>query len=151
MTIGLRDAILQAAVQGKLTEREAGDEPAKTLLERIRAERAETVKRGEAKAPKGGESVIERRPDGIVWEKRGKGDWVDITEEIPFDIPDEWEWVRLQSIYNFIDYRGKTPKKSESGVHLVTASNVRFGYMDYSRDEYISEEEYETRLSRGVR
>lgn len=94
----MRASILQAAVQGELTERDAGDEPACDLLARVREERREMVKNKLAKAPKGGESVIQRRDDGSVWEKRGKGDWTDITEEVPFDIPDEWEWARLEDI-----------------------------------------------------
>lgn len=67
-----------------------------------------------------------------------------------FDIPYNWHWVKLNQIFNFVDYRGKTPHKISEGVFLITASNIKNGYMDYSRKEYISEEEFETRKSRGI-
>lgn len=67
-----------------------------------------------------------------------------------FDIPHNWRWVELNQIFNFVDYRGKTPHKISEGVFLITASNIKNGYMDYTRQEYISEEEYETRKSRGI-
>ncbi|MBE5970697.1 MAG: restriction endonuclease subunit S [Lachnospiraceae bacterium] len=73
-----------------------------------------------------------------------------IEDEIPFDVPDGWAWCRLHNIYNFIDYRGATPTKLSSGVPLITAKNVKSGYIDYSIDEYISEEEYQERQQRGI-
>ena len=91
----LRKSILQQAVQGRLVAQDPSDEPASALLKRIRAERAKLVKAGELKAPKGGESVIYRSSDGGYYEKRGKGEPVCIDDEIPFEIPDSWEWVRF--------------------------------------------------------
>lgn len=67
-----------------------------------------------------------------------------------FDIPDTWVWSELNDIFNFVDYRGKTPTKISDGVFLITASNIKMGYMEYSRKEYISREEYETRQGRGI-
>ena len=67
-----------------------------------------------------------------------------------FEIPENWIMVELNQIFNFIDYRGKTPSKISNGVFLITASNIRRGFMDYTRKEYISQEEYETRKSRGI-
>lgn len=61
-----------------------------------------------------------------------------------------WKEERLNNIYNFIDYRGATPTKLSSGVPLVTAKNVRYGYLDYTIKDYISQEEYLSRQSRGV-
>jgi type I restriction enzyme S subunit len=61
-----------------------------------------------------------------------------------------WESVKLINIYNFIDYRGATPKKITEGVPLVTAKNVKLGYIDYTIKDYISEEEYKQRQSRGI-
>ena len=63
---------------------------------------------------------------------------------------DEWEKDKLINLYNFIDYRGATPKKISEGVPLVTAKNVKYGFIDYSIKDYISEEEYKQRQSRGV-
>ena len=73
-----------------------------------------------------------------------------IEDEIPFELPERWVWARLNQIYNFIDYRGATPNKISAGVPLITAKNVKSGYIDYSVDEYISEEEYWERQQRGT-
>ena len=116
----MRASILQAAVQGQLTEREDGDEPASKLLERIREERRELVKQKRAKVPRGGESVITRYPDGTVWEQRGKGVAVEITDEVPFDIPDGWEWARLEMVTSYIQ-RGKSPRYSLIAKYPVVA------------------------------
>lgn len=58
--------------------------------------------------------------------------------------------VRLNYIYRFIDYRGRTPTKIDSGIPLVTAKNVRMGCIDYSINEFISKEEFEERKSREI-
>ena len=67
-----------------------------------------------------------------------------------FDIPESWTMVELNQLFDFVDYRGKTPTKISEGVFLITASNIRRAYMDYTRKEYISREEYEGRQSRGI-
>ena len=97
----LKDSILQMAVQGKLVQQDPNDEPASVLLERIREERARLIKEKKIKAPKGGESVIYRGSDGGYYEKRGSGDPVCIDDEIPFEIPESWEWSRLGSLCNY--------------------------------------------------
>ena len=61
-----------------------------------------------------------------------------------------WEKMKLIDIYKFIDYRGKTPTKISEGIPLITARNIRRGYIDYSVKEYISEEEFAGRQSRGI-
>ena len=66
------------------------------------------------------------------------------------DIPDNWKMAELNQLFDFVDYRGKTPNKISKGVFLITASNIKQGYMDYTRKEYISPEEFEERKSRGV-
>lgn len=63
---------------------------------------------------------------------------------------ERWEEAPLVDVFNFIDYRGATPTKINDGVPLVTAKNVKYGYIDYTIKEYISREEYETRKNRGV-
>ena len=73
-----------------------------------------------------------------------------IEDEIPFELPEGWEWCRLNHIYNFIDYRGATPTKITNGIPLITAKNVKSGYIDYTVDDYISEEEFNERQQRGV-
>ena len=58
--------------------------------------------------------------------------------------------LQLGDAFKFIDYRGMTPNKIASGVPLITAKNIRFGYMDYRERFYISEEDYAKRQTRGV-
>ena len=97
----LRKSILQMAVEGMLVPQDPSDEPASVLLDRIREERAHLVKEKKIKAPKGGESVIYLGSDGRRYEKRGKGEPACIDDEIPFDIPEGWEWARFESVlYN---------------------------------------------------
>ena len=107
----LKNSILQMAVQGKLVPQDPSDEPASVLLERIRTERAQLIKEKKIKAPKGGESMIYLGSDGSRYEKRSKGEPVCIDDEIPFDIPEGWEWARLEGITTYIQ-RGKSPKYS---------------------------------------
>ena len=151
----LKNSILQMAIEGKLVPQDPSDEPASVLLERIREEKHKLIADGKAKFPKGGESIIYIGSDGSPYEKKvdAKGRVTSdkcIANEVPFEeLPEGWAWARLETVYNFIDYRGKTPHKSPSGVRLMTASNIRQGYIDYTREEYISEDEYATRLSRG--
>ena len=91
----LKKSILQEAVQGKLVPQDPSDEPAEALLEHIRAEKQRLVKEGEIKKDKY-ESVIFRR-DNSHYEKL---DGIErcIDDEIPFDLPESWEWVRFFSV-----------------------------------------------------
>lgn len=56
----------------------------------------------------------------------------------------------LIEVFNFIDYRGMTPDKTDSGIPLITAKNIKKGYIDYRISEYISQETYLQRLGRGI-
>ena len=143
----LKKSILQEAVQGKLVPQDPADDPASVLLKRIRSEKEQLIKAGKIKRDKH-ESVIFRR-DNSHYEKRGSEE-VCIDEYLPFELPNNWQWERLINLYNFIDYRGSTPTKIDTGVPLITAKNVKKGYIDYKIRDYISEEEYCTRQSRGI-
>ena len=143
----LKKSILQEAVQGKLVPQDPSDEPAEALLERIRAEKRRLIKEGKIKKDKH-ESIIFRR-DNSHYEKRGS-EVTCIDDELPFHIPETWQWERIINIYNFIDYRGATPNKTTVGVPFITAKNVKKGFIDYTISEFISEDEYLRRQSRGV-
>ena len=95
----LDKSILQEAIQGKLVPQDPNDEPASELLKRVAAERKALVKAGKLKRDKG-ESVIFRGSDRLAYETRN-GETVCIQDEIPFDIPDSWEWARLGSVSNY--------------------------------------------------
>ncbi|MBR1727153.1 MAG: restriction endonuclease subunit S [Muribaculaceae bacterium] len=92
----LRKSILQEAIQGKLVEQNPDDEPASFLLERIKQEKERLIKEKKIKRDKQ-ESIIYRGDDNKYWEKRGK-DLVCIDDEIPFEIPDSWAWVRIENV-----------------------------------------------------
>ena len=95
----LKNSILQLAVQGKLVPQDPNDEPASALIERIRAEKERLIKEKKIKPDKN-PSYIFRGSDNLPYEKVGKNEPVCIADEVPFDIPDSWEWVRLGSILN---------------------------------------------------
>ena len=116
----LRKSILQMAVEGKLVPQNPDDEPASSLLERIRADRARFVKEQKIKAPKGGESVIYRASDGGYYEKRidtkgRESEPVCIDDEIPFEVPESWEWARLEGVLSL--QSGLGYKKPDLAVH----------------------------------
>ena len=95
----LKNSILQEAIEGRLVEQDPSDEPAAVLLQRIRQEKARLVKEKKIKKDKN-ESIIYRNADGHWMErfedkKRGE---VCIDNEIPFEIPESWEWCRLQNV-----------------------------------------------------
>lgn len=93
----LKNSILQMAVQGKLVPQAPDDERASVLLERIRAEKEALIKVGKIKREKN-PSVIFRGADGLPYEKVGGGEPVCIADEVPFEIPDSWEWCRLGTV-----------------------------------------------------
>lgn len=93
----LKNSILQWAIQGKLVPQDPNDEPASILLEKIRAEKARLIKEGKIKTDKKA-SVIHRGEDNSYYEKFADGKVVCIDEEIPFEIPNGWEWERFGNI-----------------------------------------------------
>ena len=116
----LKNSILQMAVQGKLVPQDPNDEPASVLLERIRAEKERLIKEKKIKKEKN-PSVIFRGADNLPYEKVGKNEPVCIVDEVPFDIPDSWEWVRLSSVvYN----HGQTkPEKDFCYIDIGSIDN----------------------------
>lgn len=116
----LRKSILQYAIQGKLVEQDENDEPASALLERIRAGKKAQL------GKKYVESYIYKGDDNCYYEHIGGKD-VNITEEIPFDLPENWCWVRLGEIITFQGgYAYKSPEYVEkSNYQLIRLGNVK--------------------------
>ena len=93
----LKKSILQEAIQGRLVAQDASDEPASILLQRIKEEKLRLVAEGKLKKKDVIDSTIFRGDDNKYFEKKGKEN-VCIDEEIPFEIPDTWVWVRLSNV-----------------------------------------------------
>ena len=97
---------MQEAIQGRLVPQDPNDEPALVLLERIRTEKANLIKEGKLKKKDIIDSVIFRDDDNKYYEQIGKS-ITEITEEIPFSIPDSWTWSRLSVVVKII--MGQSP------------------------------------------
>ena len=120
----LEKSILQEAIQGKLVPQDPNDEPASELLKRIANERKALVKTGKLKRDKG-ESVIFRGSDRLAYETRN-GETACIQDEIPFEIPDSWEWVRLGNMIKLVS--GVSYDKNDvakSGIRILRGGNVK--------------------------
>ena len=115
----LRKSILQEAIQGKLVPQIAEEGSAQELLERIKEEKRKLVKEGKLRKSALNDSAIFRGDDNKYYEKSGE-DTICIDDEIPFDIPVNWAWVRLDDICSFI-HRGKSPKYSLIKKYPVVA------------------------------
>ncbi|HRN70011.1 MAG TPA: restriction endonuclease subunit S [Candidatus Woesebacteria bacterium] len=130
----LRQQILQDAITGNLSEKWRRDNPniesAEVLLEKIKAEKEKLVKEGKIRKQKPLPSITEN--------------------EIPFAIPEGWVWCRLGDIFNFIDYRGKTPRKVNLGIRLITAKNVKQGFLSLSPEEFVASDIYDSWMIRGI-
>ena len=136
----LKKSILQDAVQGKLVLQDPADEPASALLERIRAEKEQLIKEGKIKRDKH-ESVIFRR-DNSYYEISGKEE-VCIDDEIPFEIPDSWVWVRLGTALNQAStgpFGSMVHKEDyvESGIPIVNPANIIHGNISSEKIKKVS-------------
>ena len=119
----LRKSILQQAVQGKLTERDSDDEPASELLERIRAEKAKLVAEGKVYREKQLKSISD--------------------DDVPFDIPNEWEWCKLGELTRLItkgsspSWQGVAYTTEDKGILFVTSENVGVENMLLEKRKYV--------------
>ena len=136
----LKNSILQMAVQGKLVPQDPNDEPASVLLERIRKEKEQLIKEGKIKKERN-PSYIFRGADNTPYEKIGNQDPVSIADEMTFEIPKNWEWVRIGTMFNL--QAGKSIPSSEissteyPGSFPCFGGNGLRGYVDhFNRDGY---------------
>lgn len=158
-TKALRQKVLDLAIHGKLVPQNPNDESATVLLEKIRAEKAEKIKKGELKADKK-DSFIFTKECEFDEDKLGKcssgtrhkrhyeqfadGTVKDIEEEIPFEIPEGWAWCRLGEL--FYHTTGKALKKSNNKGSLlkyITTSNLYWNKFDFTevREMYFTDDE----------
>ena len=143
----LKNSILQWAIQGKLVPQDPNDEPASVLLERIRAEKARLVKEKKIKKDKN-ESIIYRGEDNSYYEKfLATGEVKCIDEEIPFEIPQGWEWERIGNVFfvtklagfEYTKFFTKEALSASNPIPIVRAQNVRMGFFEENKNEAISE------------
>jgi type I restriction enzyme, S subunit len=125
----LRRTILSLAVRGKLVPQDAADEPASELLKRIAAGKAERKhKTGDARI----KMEPDPKPDGLT-----------------MPLPLGWAIQSFENMFLFIDYRGNTPPKTDEGIPLITAKNIRMGYLNREPREFISKATFKTWMTRG--
>ena len=139
----LKNSILQWAIQGKLVPQDPNDEPASVLLDRIRQEKARLVKEKKIKKDKN-ESIIYCGEDNSYYEKfLATGEVKCIDEEIPFEIPQGWEWCRFSSIYKVLtDGTHLTPHYTQSGIPFLSVKDMSSGNLNFNNTKYISETEH---------
>ena len=129
----LKNSILQMAVQGKLVPQDPNDEPASVLLARIRKEKEELIKAGKIKKEKN-PSYIFRGADNLPYEKVGKNEPVCIADEVPFDIPESWEWVKISDVFQTV--MGQSPR-GDSVSNLKNGMEFHQGKVFFG-EKYIS-------------
>ena len=117
----LKNSILQLAIQGKLVAQDENDEPAEVLYTKIQAEKQKLIKEGKIKKDKPLPPITD--------------------DEIPFEIPSTWKWVRLGDCFDVRDGTHDTPKYVSNGVPLVTSKNLCNGILDLSNVKFISLED----------
>ena len=130
----LKKSILQEAIQGRLVARDNSDEPASILLQRIKDEKLRLVKEGKLKKKDVVDSVIFKGDDNKYYEQIGDN-LVDITDDIPFNIPNNWVWTRIG--YLFAHNNGKQLNKGNSAgtlMEYITTSNL---YWDGFRFDHL--------------
>ena len=123
----LKQTILDLAVHGKLVQQEVDDEAAASLVQEWKKAKSEALKSA-------GDRRIKSAPD---------------PKSPPFSLPLHWAFQSFENIFLFIDYRGNTPPKTADGIPLITAKNVRMGYLDREPNEFISEETFPKWMTRG--
>lgn len=134
----VKSKILDLAIRGKLVPQDPNDEPASVLLERIRAEKEELIKQGKIKRDKK-ESVIFKGDDNSYYEKIGDS-VACIDAELPFEIPDNWCWARLNCIsinydsyrkpINSYDRKNRVLGKSKDELYPYYGATGQIGFID---------------------
>ncbi|MBZ9783340.1 restriction endonuclease subunit S [Pseudomonas sp. REP124] len=124
----LRELILELAVRGKLVPQDPSDEPACELLKSITAEQVRLM----------AEEGLRTNAQSEVPQK-----------DQYLKISAGWAYSRLGNLARFIDYRGRTPTKTSSGIPLITAKNVRSGFISREPQEFIAKNDYSSWMTRG--
>lgn len=119
----LKSKIIDAGIQGKLTEQLPEDGNAEDLYAAIQEEKARLSKEKKIKKSKALPEITE--------------------EEIPFEIPDNWKWVRMSEVLDVRDGTHDSPKYHVEGIPMITSKNLSNGALDFSNVKYVSEQDAE--------
>ena len=125
----LKKSILQYAVEGKLVPQDIHDEPASLLYDKIIKEKETLIKQGKIKKEKPLPPITD--------------------DEIPYDIPENWKWVRLGEVCDVRDGTHDTPKYISNGIPLITSKNISNNTILFDNVKYISIEDYRAIANRS--
>ena len=141
----VKKVILQEAIQGHLVSQDATEEPAATLLQRIIDEKHRLLKEGKIKKKDIVESIIFKGEDNKYYEKVD-GETLDISDEIPFDIPESWEWVRLGCIVTneagLAYSKDCLTDKTRPLIRVLRGGNIEEGSWSVKDDDVIISKKY---------
>ncbi|WOH50696.1 N-6 DNA methylase [Bradyrhizobium sp. sBnM-33] len=126
----LRRFVLDLAVRGNLEPQNTNDEPATELLKRIAIAKVDRKRKTD-------DARIKIEPDPK-------------PEELAMPLPRGWAVQSFENLFLFIDYRGNTPPKTDEGIPLITAKNIRMGHLNREPREYISRATFKTWMTRGL-
>lgn len=127
--LDMQKAILQEAIQGKLVEQRKEEGTGENLYKEIQEEKKKLIEEGKIKKQKALPDITE--------------------EEIPFDIPESWKWVRLgELLYKLTDGTHSTPKYTLDGIPFISVKDLSSGYLNFDSCKYIAEEEHKNLFSR---
>ena len=127
--LDMQKAILGQAIQGKLVEQRAEEGTGQELFEAIQEEKQNLIEEGKLKKQKALPEITE--------------------DEIPFEIPDTWKWVRLGEIlYKLTDGAHSTPKYTDYGIPFISVKDLSSGYLNFDSCKYITEEEHSILFNR---
>ena len=146
----LKNSILQWAIQGKLVPQDPNDEPASVLLEKIRQEKERLIKEKKIKRDKNA-SIIYRGEDNSYYEKiLATGEVKCIDEEIPFEIPQGWEWCRVIDVMlKITDGTHNSPTNTDNGDFMyITAKNIKEDGISLANITFVSKDVHDEIYSR---
>ena len=145
----LKKSIMQEAIQGKLVPQIAEEGTAQELLEQIKTEKQKLVKEGKLKKSALNDSVIFRGDDNKYYEKIGN-ETLDITEQVPFDIPSQWSWARLKELCTICTgatFKKEEAKQNKNGIRVLRGGNILPFHLQLKPDDiYIGEEKVKSNI-----
>ena len=146
-----KSKILDLAIRGKLVPQDPDDEPASVMLEKLRAEKEAKIAAGEIKRGKNDSYIYKNSTDNCYYQKYTDGCEENISDEIPFNVPDGWAWCKLPEVCRkpITDGTHNSPPNSVSGdFAYITAKNIKNLKICLDDATYVSKEIHESIYSR---